>query len=63
MAKVKMTVEIEFEATSAAAAKAAAIRLQGDIAHGLRSGSGTGFPTNVAPDSIRVAIAHQSIED
>jgi hypothetical protein len=51
MAKVSMTVEIEFETNSDAAASTPIVRVPGDIAHSIQHGV-TGM-TGVSRDRLR----------
>ncbi len=52
MTKVAVTVEIEFETNYEGAARAAVIRIPGDIAHSIQHGV-TGM-TGVKPGSVKV---------
>jgi hypothetical protein len=52
MTKVSVTVEIEFETNNESAARAAAIRIPGDIAHSVQYGL-TGM-TGVKSGSVKV---------
>ena len=61
MPKVKMTVEIEFEANDAAAARAATIRVPGELQHAIVRGAGT-MPTGVKGDSVRVNVKAKTID-
>jgi hypothetical protein len=61
MPKVSVTVEIEFETSSNAAASATLIRLPGEIAFSIQHGA-TGL-TGVKPGSVKVKKAREEISD
>jgi hypothetical protein len=57
MTKVAVTVEIEFETNNEGAARAAVIRIPGDITHSLQHGI-TGM-TGVKPGSVKVNMTRK----
>jgi hypothetical protein len=59
MAKVSMTVEIEFETNSDAAASTAVVRVPGDIAHSIQHGA-MGM-TGVKQGSVKVEVTRKEI--
>jgi len=59
MTKVSITVEIEFETNSEAAASTALIRLPGEIAYSVQHGA-TGL-TGVKPGSVKVKKIRQEM--
>jgi hypothetical protein len=59
MTKVSVTVEIEFETNSKAAASTALIRLPGEIAHSVQHGA-TGL-TGVKTGSVKVTKTREEV--
>jgi uncharacterized alkaline shock family protein YloU len=58
MTKVAVTVEIEFETKNEGAARAAVIRIPGDIVHSIQHG--VTEMTGVKAGSVKVNVTHNS---
>jgi hypothetical protein len=62
MAKVKVSLEVEYETTNELAAGPSLIRIPGDLTHSIERGAVPGMPTGVKGGSVKVTILRKEID-
>jgi hypothetical protein len=62
MAKVLISLQVEYETNDDNSARASIIRIQGDLTHSIQSGAGTGLPTGVIRESVKVKVVSKTID-